>query len=177
MVSGGCRWQRQRRPRPGRRCACSGPAAASAPLVGSALVAFPVGLSATEAGRLGLRTVAATVPMVEPIRRDHDAPLAAELVPLGYAALQRAHVHAALRLGLAVIVPTSSVTAWLLAPGLAWWVGTASGLLGVALLALRVIGLSVWLGSAEAALADASAPEPGSSLQLAWWRLRDRRRR
>lgn len=217
----------------------------------------------TTAAAVVLRTVvaaavaaAATVPLLEPMRRDHDAPLAAELIPLGYAALQRAHIRAALRLGLVVIVPTTAVTTWVSAPELPWWVGPAGGLfagtcavlaaadrvrqpgsvaesmaampmgatpevlgvalagtlllpvvglvpaalpvglvlaaplldadvaplaaagtaVGAALLALRTLGLSIWFQAAETTLADASAPEPGSSLPLAWRRLRDRRR-
>ncbi|MFU8839789.1 MAG: hypothetical protein ACNA8R_03605 [Nitriliruptoraceae bacterium] len=200
---------------------------------------------------------AATVPLLEPLRRDHDAPLAAELLPFGYAHLQRLHVRATWSIACVVIVPTTTLSQLLLAPDLPWWSGLAGGVLaascavlagadrvrqpgtlaesvatmpvgatpevlgvavagslllpvlamvpaglpigfalaspllpvpaapvvavtalaGVLLLGLRWLGLRIWLDAAEAALADASVPEPGSSLPLAWRRLQDRRRR
>lgn len=199
----------------------------------------------------------ATVPLLEPMRRDHDAPLAAELLPVGYAHLQRLHVRAALAIAWAVIVPTTTLTQLLVAPELPWWSGLLGGvlaatcavlagadrvrqpgslaesvammpvgatpevlgvaiagnlllpvlamvpaglpigiataapllpvpvlpavvattLLGVLLLAIRWLSLRSWLAAAEQALADASVPEPGSSLAVAWRQLQDRRRR
>ncbi len=195
-----------------------------------------------------------TQPLLEPLRREHDTPLASELLPFGFRSLCWLHVRAALvtvtvigyvGAGAVLAVTPGGLPAWallLLAPlaaptavvtiadrvrqpeNVADMMGTLPGgatpelmtalmlgravqplvamlpvalplglamaapllpmppmvavalaaVVGVVILAVRVLGLGLWLREYELALQDADVLDASSSLTLAWRRLRPR---
>lgn len=71
--------------------------------------------------------VVALAPLLEPLRREHDEPLAAELLPFGFATLARLHLRTAI--GLAVVTGLVAVpaAALLLGAPLTWALAVVPG--------------------------------------------------